>query len=67
MFHILEKELNWRKKKGRLEGFETLKASKPVVAVGAEKPLEDQLMLADYFRMELLMDSFRVICLLGSL
>jgi hypothetical protein len=51
MFHIIEKELQWRHGKGQLEGFECMKSSKPIIAVGAEKPLEDQLMMADYFRM----------------
>lgn len=36
---------------GRPEGFEALTRSKPFVAVGAERPLGDQTMLADYFRM----------------
>lgn len=51
MFHILEQETQWRRENGRAEGFETMRASRPVVAVGAEDPLEDQKMLADYFRM----------------
>lgn len=50
MFHILEQETQWRRENGRPEGFETMRASRPVVAVGAEDPLEDQKMLADYFR-----------------
>ena len=51
MFHVLEQELAWRKTRSQLEGFDALKHSCPIVAVGAEKPLEDQLMMADYFRM----------------
>lgn len=43
--------MEWRKKQGRPEGFETLRAHKPVIAVGAQEPLDDQKMLADYFRM----------------
>ncbi len=50
MFHVIEKELEWRRKRGQLEGFETLKRYKPIVAIGAEQPLEDQRMMADYFR-----------------
>ena len=50
MFHVIEKELEWRRNRGQLEGFDTLKAFKPVIAVGAEHPLEDQLLMADYFR-----------------
>jgi hypothetical protein len=50
MFHIIEREMRWRKEHGKPEGFGALRASKPLVAVGAEEPLEDQKMLADYFR-----------------
>lgn len=50
MFHILERETEWRRQNGRPEGFGAMRACRPVVAVGAEDPLEDQRMLADYFR-----------------
>ncbi|KAJ5082517.1 Nucleoside hydrolase [Penicillium argentinense] len=49
MFHILERETQWRRENGRSEGFGTMRAFRPVVAVGAQDPLEDQKMLADYF------------------
>ncbi|KAL1979171.1 hypothetical protein VTN96DRAFT_6602 [Rasamsonia emersonii] len=49
MMHILEREMQWRREQGKPEGFGALRAHKPVVAVGAEEPLEDQKMLADYF------------------
>ncbi|KAK2006690.1 inosine-uridine preferring nucleoside hydrolase [Colletotrichum eremochloae] len=49
LFHVLEKEIAWRKENGKPEGFETLKAYKPIVAVGAEHPLEDDELAADYF------------------
>ncbi|KAF2085108.1 nucleoside hydrolase [Saccharata proteae CBS 121410] len=49
MFHWIEKEMSWRKEKGLPPGFDTLRATKPIVAVGAEEPLADQMMLADYF------------------
>ncbi|KAF9889696.1 hypothetical protein FE257_007002 [Aspergillus nanangensis] len=49
MFHILEREMQWRREQGRPEGFEALRACPPIVAVGAEDPLEDQKMLGDYF------------------
>ena len=51
MFHVIEKELRWRRKHDLPEGFEALMKGKPIVAVGADKPLGDQTMLADYFRM----------------
>lgn len=50
MFHVLEKELEWRKSTGRPEGYEAMKRSKPLVAVGPEHPLEDECLMADYFR-----------------
>lgn len=50
LFHVIEKELEWRKARGQLAGFETMLASKPIVAVGADHPLEDELLMADYFR-----------------
>ncbi|KAF2813312.1 nucleoside hydrolase [Mytilinidion resinicola] len=49
LFHYIEKEQTWRRENGKPEGFEALKACKPIVAVGAEEPLADQIMLADYF------------------
>ncbi|KAK5171566.1 putative nucleoside hydrolase [Cryomyces antarcticus] len=49
MFHTIEKEQVWRRKNGHAPGFETLGMFKPIVAVGAEEPLADQLMMADYF------------------
>jgi hypothetical protein len=51
LFHVIEKELEWRKARGQLEGFEAMKNSKPIVAVGADHPLDDELLMADYFRM----------------
>lgn len=50
LFHVLEKELAWRKEAGRPIGFDTLRNTKPIVAVGAEHPLEDETLMADYFR-----------------
>lgn len=50
MFHVIEKELRWRADNGRPQGFESLRNFKPLVAVGAEKPLADQIVMADYFR-----------------
>ncbi|KAI9759057.1 MAG: Protein phosphatase 2C 1 [Chaenotheca gracillima] len=49
MFHVIERDLTWRKLNGRPEGFESMKRYPPLVAVGAVEPLEDQLILADYF------------------
>ncbi|KAL4886439.1 Inosine/uridine-preferring nucleoside hydrolase domain-containing protein [Aspergillus karnatakaensis] len=49
LFHILEREMQWRREQGRPEGFETLRAHPPLVALGADGPLDDQKMLADYF------------------
>ncbi|KAI4917423.1 hypothetical protein J4E85_009942 [Alternaria conjuncta] len=49
LFHYIEKERAWRKDNGRPEGFETLSARKPIVAVGAEEPLAEHMMVADFF------------------
>jgi hypothetical protein len=50
LFHVLGKELEWRKSSGRAEGYEAMKASKPIVAVGPEHALCDEELMADYFR-----------------
>ncbi|KAG9663371.1 nucleoside hydrolase, partial [Aureobasidium melanogenum] len=49
LFHHIEREIEWRSKNGKDLGFETLRASKPLVAVGAEEPLAEQRMMADFF------------------
>jgi len=49
LFHVIEKELEWRRGRGQLEGFDTMKTFKPLVAVGTTHPLEDELLMADYF------------------
>ncbi|KAG9186779.1 hypothetical protein G6011_09887 [Alternaria panax] len=49
LFHYIEKERAWRKENGRPEGFETLNTRKPIVAVGAEEPLAEHMMVADFF------------------
>lgn len=54
MFHVIQKEMIWRKSQGLPEGFETLKKIKPVVAVGAEEPLGDPREMAAYIRKSIL-------------
>ncbi|KAF2704542.1 nucleoside hydrolase [Pleomassaria siparia CBS 279.74] len=49
LFHYIEKEKTWRKENGRPEGFETLNVRKPIVAIGAEEPLAEHMMVADFF------------------
>ncbi|PMD48636.1 nucleoside hydrolase [Hyaloscypha variabilis F] len=49
LFHVIEKEREWRKARGQLEGFEAMISSKPIVAIGADHPLEDEILMADYF------------------
>ncbi|KKY36854.1 putative inosine-uridine preferring nucleoside hydrolase [Diaporthe ampelina] len=49
LFHVLEKENAWRKSSGKPEGFEALRTSKPIVAVGAEHPLQEEILKADDF------------------
>ena len=47
---MIEKEREWRRARGQLEGFEAVLSSKPIVAIGADHPLEDEILMADYFR-----------------
>lgn len=49
IFHILEKELKWREEHGKPLGFEGITKYKPIVAIGAEEPLQDRIESADYF------------------
>lgn len=50
MFHVIEKEMKWRREQGLPEGFEALRNCKPIVAVGAEEPLGDPREIAAYYR-----------------
>lgn len=50
LFHVLEKEIEWRKSTGRAAGYETMLKNKPIVAVGPEHPLEEEELMADFFR-----------------
>ncbi|KAK7890512.1 hypothetical protein LTR67_007720 [Exophiala xenobiotica] len=49
IFHILEKELKWRAEHGKAPGFEGITKYKPLVAIGADEPLQDTIESADYF------------------
>ncbi|KAK2626153.1 hypothetical protein QTJ16_004415 [Diplocarpon rosae] len=49
LFHVVEKEREWRRARGQLEGFEAMVSSKPLVAIGPEHPLEETILMADYF------------------
>lgn len=49
IFHILEKELKWRRENGKPVGFEGITKYKPIVAIGADEPLQDTIESADYF------------------
>ncbi|KAK4935542.1 hypothetical protein LTR10_023405 [Elasticomyces elasticus] len=49
IFHILEKELKWREEQGQPIGFEGITKYKPIVAIGADEPLQDTIESADYF------------------
>ena len=50
IFHVLEKEVNWRREHGKSVGFDGMTKYKPLVAIGAEEPLHDRVETADYFR-----------------
>ena len=49
LFHILDEELEWRRKIGRQVGYEALRRHPPLVAVGADGPVEGQHLMPDYF------------------
>ncbi|OTB02521.1 hypothetical protein M426DRAFT_322613 [Hypoxylon sp. CI-4A] len=49
MFHVLDQEMEWRKSQGKPLGFEALRTYKPIVAVGPEHALEEELLMADNF------------------
>jgi len=50
LFYHVEKEIEWRGSQGRSLGFDALRKYKPLVAVGPEHPLADEMLMADYFR-----------------
>ncbi|KAI1639282.1 Inosine/uridine-preferring nucleoside hydrolase domain-containing protein [Biscogniauxia mediterranea] len=49
LFHVLDHELEWRKSQGKPLGFEGLRTYRPIVAVGPEHALEDEMLMADDF------------------
>ncbi|KAK3987400.1 pyrimidine-specific ribonucleoside hydrolase RihA [Cladorrhinum sp. PSN332] len=50
LFHVLEKEMAWRASTGNGKGsYGALKTYKPIVAIGADHPLEEEELIADYF------------------
>ena len=50
LFYHVEKEIAWRSTQGRKLGFDSLRNSRPSVAVGPEYPLAETKLMADYFR-----------------
>lgn len=50
LFKVLDHEIKWRQAQGKPLGFETLRAYKPIVAMGPEHALEDEILMADNFR-----------------
>ncbi|KAK0304205.1 hypothetical protein LTR01_007561 [Friedmanniomyces endolithicus] len=50
LFYHIEQEIAWRERQGRSTGFETLRKTRPLVAVGPDHPLNDQILMADHFR-----------------
>ncbi|RYO85052.1 hypothetical protein DL764_009237 [Monosporascus ibericus] len=49
MFHVLDKEMEWRESRGKPLGFDVLRNSRPIVAVGPEHALEEELLMEDGF------------------
>ncbi|KAK4155499.1 Inosine/uridine-preferring nucleoside hydrolase domain-containing protein [Chaetomidium leptoderma] len=48
LFHVLEKEMAWRQSTGK-PGYNALNAYKPIVAVGAQHALENEVLVEDNF------------------
>ncbi|RWA12493.1 hypothetical protein EKO27_g2605 [Xylaria grammica] len=49
LFKVLDHEMEWRKAQGKSLGFEALRTYKPIVALGPEHALEDEILMADNF------------------
>ncbi|KAI1434660.1 Inosine/uridine-preferring nucleoside hydrolase domain-containing protein [Xylaria sp. CBS 124048] len=49
LFKVLDLEMQWRETQGRPLGFDVLRAFKPIVAMGPEHALEDEMLMADEF------------------
>ncbi|ORY57550.1 inosine-uridine preferring nucleoside hydrolase [Pseudomassariella vexata] len=49
LFHVLDKEIAWRRAQGKPQGFEVLRAFKPIVAIGPEHALEEEILAEDGF------------------
>ncbi|CAG9947974.1 unnamed protein product [Clonostachys rosea f. rosea IK726] len=49
LFHIIDLEIKWRKAQNKPIGFSSLLDRKPVVAIGADHPLEEEVLAADHF------------------
>ncbi|KAJ3561074.1 hypothetical protein NPX13_g9085 [Xylaria arbuscula] len=48
LFKVLDHELEWRRAQGKTSlGFEALRTYKPIVALGPEHALEDEILMAD--------------------
>ena len=50
LFHVIEREREWRRSQGLDPGFQGLDHYKPIVAIGPSEPLVEQQRMADYFR-----------------
>ncbi|KAI0159514.1 Inosine/uridine-preferring nucleoside hydrolase domain-containing protein [Xylariaceae sp. FL1272] len=49
LFKVLDHEMEWRQARGKALGFEALRTYKPIVSVGPEHALEDELLMEDGF------------------
>ncbi|KAI1007787.1 hypothetical protein K3495_g437 [Podosphaera aphanis] len=51
LFHVIDKEIKWRKENKISEGYEAMISSKPLVAVGPAHPIEDESLnfMADFY------------------
>ncbi|CAG9986774.1 unnamed protein product [Clonostachys byssicola] len=49
LFHIIDLEIKWREAQSKPVGFSSLLGRRPVVAIGADHPLEEEVLAADHF------------------
>lgn len=59
LFHVLDREMEWRKSQGQELGFGSLRAFKPIVAIGPEHALEEEILKEDGFRESRIACDFR--------
>jgi inosine-uridine nucleoside N-ribohydrolase len=59
LFHVLDQEMQWRKSQGKPQGFEVFRTFKPIISIGPEHALEEEILKEDGFRESWLASEFR--------